>query len=1275
MNLMHLPTRRPHSATLVAIYYFVALAGFLRAQTPYVWTGATSGDWNVAGNWQGNVLPPTSGNNYLYLVGGTPNNTHNVSLDWTVTGLWFNSGALVLGGYTIRFNDSPLKAGIGKSNNSEATVINNPLVLTGPTTFYTDSGAITLAGQISGPGAFNKSGPGTVVASGTNSYLGSTTISGGVLSVGSDSALGTSFGPVFLEGGTLLANTTFSTSAARILSVLTDSSVSVAAASTFTTNGPIFGTGQLTKLGAGTLAVRGFNGTTGAVRVAAGVLDVANPAQLGLAISSLILDGGTLRVSGNMVSNRPISVVSNSAIEAPSGVGLFAAGTLSGAGQLTKLGAGGLSLRGTNGMTGVIRISAGMVDVDTAAHLGTSISSVVLDGGMLSASGTFTTDRPFSLMANSDLKVTNNSTLTASGVFSGSGILTKKDSGTLLLTGINSNSGGITVAGGTIAFGDMNAIGGSGANVTVQTGALAAAKFAIDQTFLGRINPSSTGAVALGINSSNNLDFSTGSLGNVSLGAANSVEAVTYSGTLTPGASGYRLGGGSSKLIVSTNLSGTSALTVVQGGKVVLSGSNTYSGGTTINSGGMLYFNGIGAVAGSDRSITVQTGGAVGINSAIDQTFLGRITSSSTGAVTLGANSSNNLDFSTGGLGNVSLGAAGQFTYGGTVTPGGSGYRFGGVPGTYNNLPGTLTLSQGLVGNNDVTIAAGGVVVFAGNNTYSGNTTIAGGTLSIAADNLLSAGNGSVSLNSGGALRASGNITSTRGATLDDIGGGFSVDATRTLTWNGVIAGTGQLIKSGSGTLALGAVNTYSGGTTLLGGNLVVGADNQLGAALTRVTLDGGTLEISSNLTTSRPSTLNVGGGNINTPGILRLDLNGAINGAGKLTKIGTGTLALGGANIYVGDTYVKEGTLLLTANNALSPNTRLIVDSDASFDANGFAQTFSDLEGSGRINVGSAGLGFQPTGSSSYAGQMQGTGGFTMSGAGVLTLTGNNTYGGTTAIEAGTVKLGAAGALPSNTPLQLSAGAMLDLNGNAVTVGQLGGAGYVALGGAALTVNQSSNTTFTGVMQGTGGFNKQGAGMLTLSGDQTFTGATIVSAGELKVSGSAASSPFTVAGGILSGSGTVGALTIASGGTLSPGSSPGVLNVSGDLSLAGITLMELSGTTRGVNPGYDAIDVTGAITFGGALNVVFLDSFSPVSGTSFDLFNANSMGGSFLAINLPALTNGLSWDSSALYSTGVLSVSAVPEPSVYAALAGSASLVLAVWRRRRRVAALRAEE
>jgi autotransporter-associated beta strand protein len=1270
MNLMHLPTRRLHSATLVAIFYFVALAGFLRAQTPYVWTGATSGDWNVAGNWQGNVLPPTSGNNYLYLVGGTPNNTHNVSLDWTVTGLWFNSGALVLGGQTIRFNDSPLKAGIGKSNNSEATVINNPLVLTGPTTFYTDSGAITLAGQISGPGAFNKRAPGTVVASGTNSYLGGTTISGGVLSVGSDSALGTSFGPVFLEGGTLLANTTFSTSAARILSVLTDSSVSVAADSTFTTNGPIFGTGQLTKIGTGTLVVKGFNGTTGAVRVAAGVLEVANPAQFGLAISSLILDGGTLRVSGNMVSNRPISVLSDSAIEAPSGVGLFAAGTLSGAGQLTKLGAGGLSLRGTNGMTGVIRISAGMVDVDTAAHLGTSISTVVLDGGMLSASGTFTTDRPFSLMANSDLKVTNNSTLTASGVFSGSGILTKKDSGTLLLTGSNSNSGGITIAGGTIAFGTMNAIGGSGANVTVQTGALAAAKFAIDQTFLDRINPNSRGAVALGVSSSNPLDFSTGGLDYVSLGAANSIEAVTYSGTLTPGASGYHLGGGSSKLIVSTNLSGTSALTVVQGGKVVLSGTNnTYSGGTMVNSGGMLYFTNVGAIAGADRSITVLAGGAVGINSPIAQTFLDRINSSSTGAVTLGADSSNNLNFSTGELGNVSLGAAGQFTYSGVVSPGGSGYRFGGVPGNYNNLPGTLTLSQGLVGNNNVTIAAGGVVVFAGNNTYSGNTTIAGGTLSIAADNLLSANNGSVSLNSGGALLASGTITSTRGATLGSGGGGFSVDATRTLTWNGVIAGTGRLSKSGSGTLTLGSGNTYSGGTTLLGGNLVVGADNQLGEALTRVTFDGGTLEISSNLTTSRPSTLNVGGGYINTPGILRLDLNGAINGAGKLTKIGTGTLALGGANIYVGDTYVKEGTLLLTANNALSPNTRLIVDSDASFDANGFAQTFSDLEGSGKINVGSAGLGFQPTGSSSYAGQMQGTGGFTMSGAGVLTLTGNNTYGGTTAIEAGTVKLGAAGALPPNTPLQLSAGAMLDLNGNAVTVGQLGGAGYVALGSAALTVNQSGNTTFTGVMQGTGGFNKQGDGMLTLSGDQTFSGASVVSAGELKVNGSAASSPFTISGGILSGSGTVGTLTIASGGTLSPGSSPGVLNVSGDLSLAGITLMELSGLMRGVDPGYDAINVTGAITFGGTLNVIFLDSYNPVSGSSFDLFDAHSMDGSFLAINLPSLTNGLIWETTALYSTGVLSVGAVPEPSTYAAFAGLVALGFVAYRRRRNIA------
>jgi hypothetical protein len=136
--------------------------------------------------------------------------------------------------------------------------------------------------------------------------------------------------------------------------------------------------------------------------------------------------------------------------------------------------------------------------------------------------------------------------------------------------------------------------------------------------------------------------------------------------------------------------------------------------------------------------------------------------------------------------------------------------------------------------------------------------------------------------------------------------------------------------------------------------------------------------------------------------------------------------------------------------------------------------------------------------------------------------------------------------------------------------------------------------------------------------------------------------------------------------GTFSPGNSPGLATIGSGSILSGTTLMELAGLTRGTT--YDAINVDGAgtITFGGTLQVVLLDSFAPAGGASFDLFNFATASGTFSTLTLPALVDGLSWDTSALYSAGVLSVagSAIPEPSTYATWAGLAALLIA-WRRR----------
>jgi MYXO-CTERM domain-containing protein len=163
--------------------------------------------------------------------------------------------------------------------------------------------------------------------------------------------------------------------------------------------------------------------------------------------------------------------------------------------------------------------------------------------------------------------------------------------------------------------------------------------------------------------------------------------------------------------------------------------------------------------------------------------------------------------------------------------------------------------------------------------------------------------------------------------------------------------------------------------------------------------------------------------------------------------------------------------------------------------------------------------------------------------------------------------------------------------------------------------------------------------------------------------------------GGVLGGSGTVGSLIVLSGGELAPGSSPGVLSASTlSLNSGSLTTLEIDGLTRGT--GYDGLNVSGAVTYGGTLAFDFGSLF--VTGSHvFDLFNFGSESGDFSAVSLGGLYSGsLSFDSGDLWSltsgnntwsfsqsTGDLTLTVVPEPG--AALLGGLGL-LALLRRRR---------
>ncbi|SEC82513.1 autotransporter-associated beta strand repeat-containing protein [Bradyrhizobium lablabi] len=491
------------------------------------------------------------------------------------------------------------------------------------------------------------------------------------------------------------------------------------------------------------------------------------------------------------------------------------------------------------------------------------------------------------------------------------------------------------------------------------------------------------------------------------------------------------------------------------------------------------------------------------------------------------------------------------------------------------------------------------------NASTAGSATITNGTNSLAFNDSSTAGNATITNNGGGLTF---NDASTAGsATITTNSGGSTLIEQR------ASGGTARFILNGTGLLDISVVRT--GGTTA-------------------GSIEGdGSVSLGSN-------NLAVGGNNLSTTfsGVIQ---DGGGGTGGSLTKTGSGTLTLSGANTYTGGTTINAGTLAISADNNLGANT-------GGLTFNGGALQFGagfDLANTRAITLNAGGGTFDTNRFNTMVSQaIGGTGALVKAGSGMLTLSGVNTYTGGTTVEAGTLRAGATGAFAGNTAYAVNGGT-LDLNGFNLTMSSLSGTGgTVALGAAALAINQATDTNYAGAVTGTGSLVKTGSGTLTLSGVNTYTGATTVDGGRLAVNGSIASSSLLTvnAGGTLGGNGIVGN-TVINGGALAPGNSIGLLTVQGSLTFTAASsyMVEVSPSIA------DRTNVTGIATLGGAtVNASFAagtyvaKQYTIVHATG----GVTGTFGSQVNTNLPAgFKSSLSYDGNDAYLNLVLNF--VPPP------------------------------
>lgn len=743
-------------------------------------SGSATPAVNIVGAVQPSTITVNSTKNYTLAGSGTiasgrllKSNSGDLTILTTDTS---TGGGILNGAGTVTVgNGGTNVAGIGSG-----LLTNNTSV-----TFY-ENASSTYSGSMSGTGSLTAFVPGaTLTLTGTNTFTGGLTIANGTVQIGNNTAgVSPSVAGTITNGGTL---NLYRADAFTNRNVITDAG-----------NTLEYGNGDVNVRGAGGMTVDGTGsinllpeGSLSIGQSASGIMTVNNGAVINIGLNyllgnpnaagdwgSVVQNGGAITVGNQMRIGHWASEISTN---------IMNGGTLSVPNEQVAVGWDGIGLMtlngGTvncrsltvdddgftaaiNGLISVFTMNGGQLNIGVGGIGGnvqtnTDVNNIVLGGGTIAATAPagFTSSMNMVLTNGGPTFDTTNTTVTLSGILSGSGALTKQGTGYLILNGANTFTNVTTVAAGT-----LEGSGTSASPVVVQSGA----------------NLSAGGTLATGTLTVSNVTMNSGASLVIDASSSSSNSDLVYvKGTLT--------------LATNTPL------------VMNFLGGTPYTGNPYTVVSNLLPVAGSGSLALAPSALTRYAGTVTANANNIQVSFSGtnanlvwRGTVSGDWDVNADANW-----FNTG------LGAADKYYQSDAVS-----FDDTGIGGTNVNLAAVMTpasvsvdsaLNYTLLGSPIAGVAAltksgTGTLTLLNNNTYTGVTTVSGGTLQV--------GNGGTL----GQLPAGGTVADY---------GAVVFDHADTLNYNGVLNGPGQLVQAGTGTLLITATENHYGGTTVKPGGTV----------------------------------------------------------------------------------------------------------------------------------------------------------------------------------------------------------------------------------------------------------------------------------------------------------------------------------------------------------------------------------------------------------------------------------------------------------------------